>query len=85
MSSKHRHCHTKSQKKRKFSNFLAKYPNSEKLTADNFAKIWEHYDSNSKSNLFSAVSMFAYLYLIYDDVGSFDFNHLDIFILFGIL
>ncbi|KAJ8041785.1 Secretagogin [Holothuria leucospilota] len=47
MSSKHRQYHTKSQKKRKFSNFLAKYPNSEKLTADNFAKIWEHYDSNN--------------------------------------
>ncbi|XP_071824212.1 secretagogin-like isoform X1 [Apostichopus japonicus] len=47
MSSKHRQAHTKSQKKRKFSNFLAKYESIGKLTCDNFAKIWEHYDSNN--------------------------------------
>ncbi|XP_070575117.1 secretagogin-like [Ptychodera flava] len=34
------------KKHEKYENFLSKFPNSGRLTADKFAEIWQHYDSN---------------------------------------
>ncbi|XP_077982728.1 secretagogin-like [Glandiceps talaboti] len=34
------------KKHEKFENFLSKFPNTGRLTADRFAQIWQHYDSN---------------------------------------
>ncbi|NP_001161653.1 secretagogin-like protein [Saccoglossus kowalevskii] len=34
------------KKHEKYENFLSKYPKTGVLTADKFAEIWEHYDSN---------------------------------------